>query len=101
MAASATTVANPTVNRRPRGPRSAHRPAAAPLMATATVHAPTTATATTNNRRRKRRPAGRSLIGEAISDAVHRQQVAGPVGVGLELPADVLDVRVDGPFVGL
>src|SRR6516165_2408308 len=103
MAASATTVATPTANRRPCGPRPAQRPVAAPVMATAPVQTTTRAAATTNNRRRKRRwtlderdrtarrgsptghpggrSAARSVIGEAIADAVHREQVAGLTGV--------------------
>src|SRR5215472_3944323 len=94
------------------------------MMATATsIQATTRATATSNNCRRKRRrasgepvstggpgspsgrrdgrSAGRSVIGEAVADAVNRQHVAGPVGIGLQLSTNVLDVRVHRPFVGL
>src|SRR5438552_12745884 len=41
------------------------------------------------------------VVGEAIADAIHGQQVTRLAGIGLELAADVLHVRVDGAFVGL
>ena len=64
----------------------------------------TTATTTTiSNRRRNRRATspGLSVIGEPVVDTVHPQQVARSAGVKFELAADVLDVCVHGPFVGL
>ena len=41
------------------------------------------------------------IVGEAIADAVDGQHVARPARVGLELAAQVLDVRVDRPLVRL
>src|SRR5690606_23385762 len=113
----------PRPKARPRGRSSQLRVTA--LTAPAMTSQPTTgATATSNKRRWKRRRAsraagrtgappspsggpdrpgdrssGRSGIGEPVADAVDRQQVAGPLGIGFQLAADVLDVRVHGPLV--
>src|SRR5688572_9132553 len=43
--------------------------------------------------------AGGSVLGEGISDAPHRSDVAGLRRVRLDLVADVADVDVDGPLV--
>src|SRR5207237_5287803 len=45
-----------------------------------------------------RRP---SWLGELVADTVHRQDVARIAGVGLDLAADVLDVRVNRALEGL
>src|SRR5438270_9729882 len=39
-------------------------------------------------------------VREAVSDAVGGEQVARRARVWLDLPPDVLNVRIDGPFVG-
>src|SRR5215204_2513009 len=62
------------------------------------------ASATTNPRRRgNRRPrAGPgSGIGEPVANAVDGEEVAGVTGGWLDLLAQVLDVGVDRPLVGL
>src|SRR5437773_5056133 len=43
----------------------------------------------------------RAVVREAISHAVHREQVARLARIRLELPADVLHVRVDRALVRL
>src|SRR5881397_152133 len=96
----------------PRGERNGHacgasaravRSAARLLPAATTVVADQRPTSTVAAIPQCRRPAVplRLLIGEAIADAVHRQQVTRLARIGLELATDVLHVRVDGTFVRL
>ena len=51
--------------------------------------------------RSARSSSGRAIVGEAVADAVHGQDVARLARIGLELAAQVLDVRVDRPLVRL
>src|SRR5881396_1997652 len=94
----------------PRGERNGHacgasapavRSAARLLLAATTVAAdqrPTSTVAAIRRCRRQEAPLG-LLISEAVADAVHRQQETRLARIGLELPTDVLHVRVDGTFV--
>src|SRR5215208_1597082 len=47
------------------------------------------------------RPEGGSVFAECIAHAPHRPDVARLGGIGLDLVANVADMNVDGPLVGL
>src|SRR5712692_4118899 len=63
-----------------------------PGASTVAAHRPTTG----------RRPGRGSSwrVREAVSDAVSGEKIARRAWVGLDLPPDVLDVRIDRPLVG-
>ena len=74
--------------------------------AAATAHRPATTAAVPCGRpnpigRAGRPGRSRPLVREPVANAIDGQDVAGLAWVGLELAADVLDVRVDCPLVRL
>src|SRR5205823_13366744 len=81
----------------------ADQPGATPLPAATTAVVLVRANARRANRARATlvRPLYRSLPGEPVADTEHREQIAWIVRIRLDLAAQVLDVGVDGAFVGL
>src|SRR5438094_10321623 len=82
----------------------ADRPGATPLPAATTPVVPVRANARRANRARAtlvRPRLCRSLPGEPVPHAEHREQIAWIVRIRLDLAAQVLDVRVDGALIGL